>query len=155
MSKQPPTRTYCKRSRPLSYCYPNCMTPRHRKFTQGHRTTRPPPRASRPLETLSINLVVNRYLFRIREGLCRERRGMCSAFHTLWPRYSWPLSPTTATRLWGTFTTRYNSFKKQEDHEGLCRYADSLFQLMYCCFTFTVNSYGHVGVGGPRSIKVL
>ena len=38
-----PTRTYCKRSRSLPYCNPNCRTPRHRKFTQGHRTTRPPP----------------------------------------------------------------------------------------------------------------
>ena len=63
--------------------------------------------------------------------------------------------PHYGHQLWGTFTTRYNSFKKQEDHEGLCRYADRLFQLMYCCFTFTVNSYGHVGVGGPRAIIVL
>ena len=38
-----PTHTYCKRSRPLPYCYPNCRTPRHWKFTQHHRTTRPPP----------------------------------------------------------------------------------------------------------------
>ena len=36
-----PTRTYCKRSRPLPYCYPNCSTPRYWKFTQHHRTTRP------------------------------------------------------------------------------------------------------------------
>ena len=36
-----PTRTYCKRSRPLPYCNPNCRTPRHWKFTQHHRTTRP------------------------------------------------------------------------------------------------------------------
>ena len=43
MSKQTPTRTYCKHSRPLSYCYPNRRTPRHWKFTQHHRTTRPPP----------------------------------------------------------------------------------------------------------------
>ena len=43
MSKQPPTRTYCKRNRPLPYYYPNCRTPRHWKFTQDHRTTRPPP----------------------------------------------------------------------------------------------------------------
>ena len=43
MSKQPPTRTYCKCSRPLPYCNPNCRTPRHWKFTQHHRTTRPPP----------------------------------------------------------------------------------------------------------------
>ena len=38
-----PTRTYCKHSRPLPYCYPNCRTPRHWKFTQHHRTTRPSP----------------------------------------------------------------------------------------------------------------
>ena len=37
-----PTRTYCKCSRPLPYCYPNCRTPRHWKITQQHRTTRPP-----------------------------------------------------------------------------------------------------------------
>ena len=36
-----PTRTYCKRNRPLPYYHPNCRTPRHWKFTQGHRTTRP------------------------------------------------------------------------------------------------------------------
>ena len=38
-----PTRTYCKRSRPLPYCHPNCRTPGTWKFTQDHRTTRPPP----------------------------------------------------------------------------------------------------------------
>ena len=38
-----PTRTYYKRSRPSPYCNPNCRTPRHWKFTQHHRTTRPPP----------------------------------------------------------------------------------------------------------------
>ena len=37
-----PTRTYCKRSRPLPYCNPNCRMPRHWKVTQHHRTTRPP-----------------------------------------------------------------------------------------------------------------
>ena len=37
-----PTRTYCKRNRPLPYCNLNCRTPRHWKFTQHHRTTRPP-----------------------------------------------------------------------------------------------------------------
>ena len=36
-------RTYCKRNRPLPYYHPNCRTPRHWKFTQDHRTTRPPP----------------------------------------------------------------------------------------------------------------
>ena len=39
-----PTRTYCKRSKPLPYCNPNCRTPRHWKFTQHHRTTQPPPK---------------------------------------------------------------------------------------------------------------
>ena len=38
-----PTRTYCKRNRPLPYCNQNCRTPRHWKLTQHHRTTRPPP----------------------------------------------------------------------------------------------------------------
>ena len=38
-----PTRTYCKRNRPLPYCNQNCRTPRHWKFNQHHRTTRPPP----------------------------------------------------------------------------------------------------------------
>ena len=37
-----PTRTYYKRSRPLPCCNPNCRTPRNWKFTQHHRTTRPP-----------------------------------------------------------------------------------------------------------------
>ena len=37
-----PTRTYCKRNRPLPYCNQNCRTPRHWKFTKDHRTTRPP-----------------------------------------------------------------------------------------------------------------
>ena len=38
-----PTRTYCKRNRPLPYCNQNCRTPRHWKFSQHHRTTRPRP----------------------------------------------------------------------------------------------------------------
>ena len=38
-----PSRTYCKRNRPLPYYHPSCRTPRHWKFTQDHRTTRPPP----------------------------------------------------------------------------------------------------------------
>ena len=42
LSKSPPTRTYCKRNRPLPYCTQNCRTPLHWKFTQHHRTTRPP-----------------------------------------------------------------------------------------------------------------
>ena len=38
-----PTRTCCKRNRPLPYCNQKCRTPRHWKVTQHHRTTRPPP----------------------------------------------------------------------------------------------------------------
>ena len=37
-----PTRTHCKRSRPLPYSNLNCRTPQHWKFIQPHRTTRPP-----------------------------------------------------------------------------------------------------------------
>ena len=36
------TPPYCKRNRPLHYYHPNCRTPRYWKFTQDHRTTRPP-----------------------------------------------------------------------------------------------------------------
>ena len=35
----PHNRTYRKCSRPLPYYHPNSRTPRHWKFTQGHRTT--------------------------------------------------------------------------------------------------------------------
>ena len=42
-----PTCNYYKRSRPLPYCNPNCRTPQHWKFTQHHRTTRPPPEGDR------------------------------------------------------------------------------------------------------------
>ena len=38
--------------------------------------------------------------FSTKEGLGSERRGMDSAFHLLWPKYSGP----TAIRLWNTFT---------------------------------------------------
>ena len=47
-----PTRPYCKRSRPLPYCHPNCRTPRHWKFTQHHRTTRPPLRGRKRTERI-------------------------------------------------------------------------------------------------------
>ena len=49
-----PTRTYCKRSRPLLYCNPNCRTPRHWKFTQDKSTNRPPPTKLKP--PVNINL---------------------------------------------------------------------------------------------------
>ena len=45
-----PTRTYCKRNRPLPYYHPNCRTPRHWKFTQNLRTTRPPPFVSKTVK---------------------------------------------------------------------------------------------------------
>ena len=32
-----PTRTYCKRNRPLPYYHPNCRTPQHWTFTKDHR----------------------------------------------------------------------------------------------------------------------
>ena len=61
--------------------------------------------AMRRLEN-SVNLAVNEYLFRIREGSGSERRGMGSTFHQLCPRYSGALTPTAPTviRLWETFT---------------------------------------------------
>ena len=49
-----PTRTYCKRNRPLPYCNQNCRTPRHWKFTQHLRTTRPPPPKMEPCGTPSV-----------------------------------------------------------------------------------------------------
>ena len=51
-----PTPTYCKRSRSLLYCYPYCRTPRHWKFTQHHRTFRPPPH---PPLSLVVSLMVS------------------------------------------------------------------------------------------------
>ena len=51
-----PTRTYYKRSRPLPYCNPNCRTPRHWKFTQHHRTTRPPQTPSSTISFQPSNL---------------------------------------------------------------------------------------------------
>ena len=53
-----PTRTYCKRSKPLPYCYQNCRTPRHWKFTQHLRTTRPSPDRSlkRPYSLSMLSL---------------------------------------------------------------------------------------------------
>ena len=56
MSKPPPTRSYCKRNRPLPYCYQNRRTPRHWKFTQHHRTTRPPPPWVEKTNKLAINV---------------------------------------------------------------------------------------------------
>ena len=37
-----PTRTYCKRSRPLPYYNPNCRMPRYWKFTQHNQSTNQP-----------------------------------------------------------------------------------------------------------------
>ena len=49
-----PTRTYCKRKRPLPYYHPNCRTPRHWKFTQDHRTTPPNSKSHSSVITLPI-----------------------------------------------------------------------------------------------------
>ena len=55
---------------------------------------------------MSVNPVVNGYLFRIREGQGSKRRGMGSTFHWLCPGYSGTLTPTApmAIRLWEIFT---------------------------------------------------
>ena len=56
-----PTRTYCKCSRPLPYCNPNRRTPRHWKFTQHHRTTRPPrKRKERTKESKNVQITPTR-----------------------------------------------------------------------------------------------
>ena len=52
----PPTRTYCKRNGPLSHYHQNRRTPRHWKFTQDHRITRPPQAKSSPGSYLSSDL---------------------------------------------------------------------------------------------------
>ena len=53
-----PTRTYCKRNRPLPYCSQKCRTPLHWKFTQHHRTTRPPPKDGRTGRTgVTLNVL--------------------------------------------------------------------------------------------------
>ena len=64
MSKQPPTRTHCKRSRPLPYCNQNCRMPQHRKFIQHLCTTRPP-----PVNSVHVFIVYN---FRYRNLDCRQ-----------------------------------------------------------------------------------
>ena len=68
MSKPPPPAptASCKRNRPLPYCNQNCRTPRHWKFTQHHRTTRPPPRCIEIDENThmvsSIDVLFNHHL---------------------------------------------------------------------------------------------
>ena len=54
------TRTYCKRNRPLPYCNRNSRTPRHWKFTQHHRTTRPPPSQAKIMKNFEAQ--INGYL---------------------------------------------------------------------------------------------
>ena len=58
MSKQPPTRTYYKSNRPLPYYHPNCRAPRHWKFTQDHRTTRPPLLGQEPTFNVTLPKVI-------------------------------------------------------------------------------------------------
>ena len=59
------TRTYYKRSRPLPYCNPNCRTPQHWKFTQHHRTTRPPPLRCQQIHYSRVTLNVGGLLLRL------------------------------------------------------------------------------------------
>ena len=54
-----PTRTYCKRNRPLPYCNQICRTPRHWKVTQHHRTTRPPPPRHRDPREMCIQFLLD------------------------------------------------------------------------------------------------
>ena len=61
-----PTRTYCKRNRPLPYCNQSCRTPRHWKFTQHHRTTRPPPRIKEKWPEICV---ISLHRFRERGGI--------------------------------------------------------------------------------------
>ena len=82
-----PTRTFCKRSRPLPYCNQNCRTPRHCKFTQHHRTTRPPP-VPRKFLHRSVSNIEHRQL-----GACCAC-SKCGTFLfapllviALWPQY--------------------------------------------------------------------
>ena len=51
-----PTRTYCKRNRPLPYCNQNCRTPRHWKVTQHRRTTRPLPTGHGPICIVALSI---------------------------------------------------------------------------------------------------
>ena len=53
----------------------------------------------RGLENSLCPLSSKRYLFRIKEGLGSERRGMDSAFHLLCPRYSGTLTPSAPTAI--------------------------------------------------------
>ena len=73
-----PTRTYCKRNRPLPYCNQNCRTPWHWKFTQDHRTTRPPPICARLFTILTYTQYWAYYIPKI----CKDRRQ--------YPSYSGP-----------------------------------------------------------------
>ena len=75
-----PTRTYCKRNRPLPYCYQNCRTPRHWKFTQHHRTTRPPHRTEgREYNTKEGKAVPKRS---VKPQNCKKRRFRCNTKFT-------------------------------------------------------------------------
>ena len=51
-----PTCTYCKCNRSLPYYHPNCRSLRHWKFTQDHRTTRPPQHSDQHLLNSNKNV---------------------------------------------------------------------------------------------------
>ena len=93
-----PTGTYYKRRRPLPYYHPNCRTPRHRKFTQGHRTTRPPP----------IKLVSTIYLSKFAENLST---GSKDTSLYLWP-CKWGQGHQNLISSWACYSDIYACFLK-------------------------------------------
>ena len=60
-------------------------------------------------KALPVHSAVNGYLFRIREGLGTERRGMGSVFHQLFPRYNGSLSFIAPTDIASSRKVNRNS----------------------------------------------
>ena len=100
-----PTCTYCKRNRPLPYYHPNCRTPLHWKFTQDHRTTRPPPYAGRILFTGYIYLLTYAMLSSINGFLYAHVRICLHTFYLHVPRN--PMSTYLLTYAVLTWTDIY------------------------------------------------
>ena len=91
-----PTRNYCKCSRPLPYCNPNCRTPRHWKFTQHHRTTQPFPWCWVNFQCRGVLLIWNR-VRQVPSALAVGAGGGCLDIFSLIYHFSF-LSPS----LWET-----------------------------------------------------
>ena len=103
-----PTRTDRKCSRPLPYCNPDCRTPRHWKFTQHHRTTRPPPwgNGERLLLAACVGLSFSRFCGQrtmTNKGAKRNVPHLLQAQQT--PVCLWSISETLQCRTFhGIFT---------------------------------------------------